>query len=447
MMPLEDMLTTAFREKAADIQPGMVPPLRPAPGRALRPAPGRGPVLPACLARPGRLTRRRQLGLLDGRKPWRWLAPAASAVLVIAVIAGAVLVSRGIGATRAPETGTAGVPRYYVALTGQNPHQPGDTAADVRATATRAVLARVTPPRPYSHFIAVAGAADDRTFVLAAQAKARHLTWKQSDGLAHSDPQQLIRDLSPAIRFYVLRIDPAGRASPLKALPTLDITAAHGLTGMALSPDGTQLALIVTPTPIATAGPYLSGLQVLNLVTGARRSWTNPGYIGPGYGDIAPVAVGSLAWTADGRTISFISNLGYHNVIRLLNVSAPGPSLLANSRIVPAVRIFKQDWRAGFVTPDGKTIIGIREYTKPEPPGIFNNFQDLVRFSAAVSAAPSVLSHRYFTGNNDEQVLWSSSSGQTVVVTGARPGATAGIVHGHRYTRIPWSASILTAAW
>jgi hypothetical protein len=216
---------------------------------------------------------------------------------------------------------------------------------------------------------------------------------------------------------------------------------------MALSPDGTQLALIVTPTPIATAGPYRSGLQVFNVATGAHRSWSNPGYIGPGFGDIPPVAVGSLAWTADGRTISLISNLGYHNVVRLLDVSAPGSSLLANSRIVPAVRIWKQDWRAGFVTPDGKTIIGIRQYIKPEPPGDFDNFQDLVRFSATVSAAPTVLNHRYFEGSNDEQVLWSSSTGQTVVVTGARPGATAGIIHGHRYTRIPWSASILSAAW
>jgi hypothetical protein len=433
MMPLEDMLTAAFREKAADIQPGTEPPLRPAPGRQ--------PAQPSW-----RFTSAlRRTGYRPGAPgARRWLAPAASAILVLAVIAGAVVVSRGITGTRPPETGTTGVPRYYVALTGQNPHYPGDTTAAVRVSRTGAVLARVTPPRPYSHFLAVTGAADDRTFVLAAQATARHLTEKQTERLGNSE---LIRDFNPGIRFYVLRIDRAGRASPLRALPALDITAGHGLTGIALSPDGTQLALNVTPVPFPAGGPYLSGLQVLNLVTGAHRSWSNPGYIGPEFGAVPPVAVGSLAWTADGRTISFISNFKYHNVIRLLNVSTPGSSLLANSRVVPAVRIRKQTWRAGFITPDGKTIIGIRQYLKPEPPGFWDNFQDLVRFSADASAAPSVLNHRHFEDNNDEQVLWSSSSGQTVIVTGARPGATAGIIHGHRYTRIPWSASILTAAW
>jgi hypothetical protein len=295
----------------------------------------------------------------------------------------------------------------------------------------------------------VTGAADDRTFVLAAQAQVSHLTDSQIDRLARSNPQQLNRYEGPAIRFYVLRIGPAGRTARLRALPALDVPAGHLLTGMALSPDGTRLAVNISPTTTVVDRHYRSGLQVLNLVTGAHRSWSNPAFIGPGstYYGAAGVAAGSLAWTADDRTISFISNLKYHNVIRLLNVSAPGASLLANSRIAPAVRIWKQTWRAGFVTPDGKAIIGIREYTKREPAGNEDTYQDLVRSSATTTAGPTILNHLFFASNSYEQVLWASGSGQTVVVTGARPGATAGIVQGHRYTRIPWSASILTAAW
>ena len=89
MMPLEDLLTTAFREKAADIQPGTVPPLRPAPGRQ-----------PAQPTRRSTSARRRTGRRPGAPGPQRWLAPAASAVLVLAVIAGAVVVSRGITGTR-----------------------------------------------------------------------------------------------------------------------------------------------------------------------------------------------------------------------------------------------------------------------------------------------------------------------------------------------------------
>jgi hypothetical protein len=437
MMPLEDRLTAAFREKAAGIQPGTVPPLRPVPGRALRRAPGRRP------AKPARLARRRRLDPPGARGALRWLAPAASAVLVIAVIAGAVVVSHGITGTRAARAGTAGVPRYYVALNGQNPHYPGSTTAAVRVTTTGAVLARVTPPRPYSHFTAVAGAANDRTFVLVAQKQAPHLTEKQTSRMTN---RQVFRDENPASRFYALRIGTAGRGAQLKALPALDMPAGDTLFGMALSPDGTRLAVNAGPAGFE----FQSSLKVFDLVTGTHRSWSNPGFIGPtsdAYSKVAQPAVGSLAWTADNRTLSFIGYAKYHNEVRLLHVSAPGPSLLANSQFVPATRIGQHmNWRTGFITPDGKTIIGVTSYLKKEPVGIWDTWQDLVRYSATTGAGPTALVHHRI-GNNYEQVLWASSSGQTLVVTGARPGATAGIFHGHRYTRIPWSASILTAAW
>ena len=44
-----------------------------------------------------------------------------------------------------------------------------DTAAELRSTQTGAVLAKITPPKPYVSFTGVTGAAGDRTFVLSAQ--------------------------------------------------------------------------------------------------------------------------------------------------------------------------------------------------------------------------------------------------------------------------------------
>ena len=46
-----------------------------------------------------------------------------------------------------------------------------------------------------------------------------------------------------------------------------------------------------------------------------------------------------------------------------------------------------------------------------------------------------------------EQVMYASASGSVLVVSGARKGMTAGILHGNRYTPIPWDRHIATAIW
>ncbi len=48
---------------------------------------------------------------------------------------------------------------------------------------------------------------------------------------------------------------------------------------------------------------------------------------------------------------------------------------------------------------------------------------------------------------NYEQVLWTSTSGNVLVVSYARAGTSAGILRGDRYTAIPWDPHIATAAW
>jgi hypothetical protein len=44
-------------------------------------------------------------------------------------------------------------------------------------------------------------------------------------------------------------------------------------------------------------------------------------------------------------------------------------------------------------------------------------------------------------------VLWTSPDGSTVLVTGFRGQHSAGLLHDGRYTPIPWSARLLSAAW
>jgi hypothetical protein len=422
MTSLEEMIREAFGAKADQIPPDTVPPLHlPVRRRSLSLA-YRGGV------RKGMPARRRS-------RPG-WLAPAASVVLVAAVIAGSLALSHAITGRRGSPrhqqkaaAAPAGVPRYYVALTGANEGYPTSaTAAVVRATATGTVVARVVPPRPYATFTGVAAAANDRTFVLSAQART-----------ARS------RAVFPDARFFILRIDPAsdspGGRARLQALPARYVPPGLEVSGMALSSDGTLLA-----ATISNELERESELYVFDLATGTQRIWSSklcsrclPGLIGFGFGG---VNVDSLSWAADGRTVAFIWAAAGQGDVRLLDTAAPGTNLLADSKLAIATPNGGGPyWRAAIITPGGRTIVAVRELV-----GGVRVRQELVKFSAVTGTETAILNHLRIYGNY-ERVLWTSGSGRVLVIAGARPGASAGIFHGDRYTAIPWSAGILAAAW
>jgi hypothetical protein len=50
-------------------------------------------------------------------------------------------------------------------------------------------------------------------------------------------------------------------------------------------------------------------------------------------------------------------------------------------------------------------------------------------------------------GYQYEQVMYSSATGNVLVVSGVRKGKTAGILRGDKYTPIPWDRHIVTAIW
>src|SRR5262249_7120772 len=144
----------------------------------------------------------------------------------------------------------AGLPAYDVALApGPLGGQPAQ--AVVRATATGAVLATVRPPRPYATFSAVTGAADDRTFVLAAQPR-----------------QQPTASGHVLIKFFLLRLDPAAGTARLTALriPTVSGSWIQG-AGIALSPAGSKLA-------VALSIERQSVIELFDLAGGPVREWT-----------------------------------------------------------------------------------------------------------------------------------------------------------------------------
>ena len=123
------------------------------------------------------------------------------------------------------------------------------------------------------------------------------------------------------------------------------------MTGFALSPDGSTLAIAVQPDNNQRE-PDLTEVKVITLATSGVRMWTANGGIGTGPDDAR-----SLSWTADERTLAFTwaaSGPGVHTGVWLLDLGTSGGSLMADSR--EAVSLLNQ------------ASIGLRRFSRPGRP-------------------------------------------------------------------------------
>ena len=421
MTPLQNKLRDALRETADEI-PALPPPLD------LSPRP-----------RASRNAR------------WRaWAAPLAAAALVLAAVGVSLAVAANLKhqpaaarpqAVQAGLDGLDGVPAYYVALIAAAKPQSdvandlgasslAYSAAELRSTQTGAVLARITPPKPYVSFTGVTGASDDRTFVLSAQGA-----------------QPSVVPPFPAQRFFLLRINQvtqAGARMTLTALPAGYVPAGYGIREMALSPDGTHLA-----AGVGENLGYAEELDVFDLATGTEQAWSTRTCA-----ECMPNAGGNLwfgvntdalSWAADSQHVAFT----WENTVRLLDTRAAGSDLLTDSTTVATwiggVTGLNQ-WRGAIVTPDGRTVLGIEALAGLKLTGPIR--EHLVSWSTATGKQIAVLNNLNARNLDDyEQILYTNDDGSVLVLTYQRPGAKAAIVHDGRSTLIPWSPHIGVAAW
>jgi DNA-binding beta-propeller fold protein YncE len=421
MTSIEDRLRAATRAAAGTVAPGTAPPLH-LPDRKQR----RGSLQP--------LRRRRWPG---------WMAPLAAAASVAAVLAGTLAVTSlfhghqparpavpgTVPLHRAPPFAHGPVPPYAVTLLpGRLWANPG-THAEVVATATGAVLATVRPPAPYANFTWVTAAGDDRSFVLAAHSQV--------------PPPGSVPETAGTTRFFVLRLDPPAGTARLSALPIAPIEDVPRLgdtiTGVALSPDGSKLAV--------ASGPVggRSVIQVFSTATGSARAWTAAGR---SYISADRLGANPLSWTADGRTLAFDAQTGLNIEVRLLDTGAPGENLWASPRVVTFA-----NWPDGsvagsaMITPDGARIVAMAV-----PADRAGATQIRVNeFSVSTGKLTGVLEVLHYrkgeiTGWPD--VEWTDSSGSTLIVSATRPrawpapngGLTArvdGVVSQGRFTILP----------
>jgi hypothetical protein len=363
------------------------------------------------------------------RRHFRVLAPVAAAVAVAVVIALAAGISartRSAGNTGASSAAGVSlsctrpdslcVPRYYLDLTGV-----------IRDRITGAVITTIRLPRPYRAIDAIAGAADDRTFVVAAQTEKGYGPYP--------------------VRLFLARFNPADGSATVSALPIPAIGPAPLLTGLALSPDGRQLATAVLNGPDRN-----DSLVSVYSLTGGRtlgpvKSWQGSGTIG-----LSPYDSGSISWSGGGTLAinweaARSSNLQLPTeAVLLLDTTAPSGGLLAHSRFLlnsepadPADPGLAGD---GLLTPDGTKVVAVTTTIRPIRAGQHlapRLWTEIEEFSAQ-TGDPVGYVHRITASSPDETLEWTNSTGSALVVAAppraGRP-AVFGVLIGNRFYSIP----------
>ncbi len=363
-----------------------------------------------------------------GPRRWPgWLAPVAAA----AAVAGVIIASLGISGLilRPGASGPAGsadvlakVPRHFVAI----PEVPG-RAMVVGATATGAKLGTLAPPGPHTFFAWEAAAGDGRTFVLGTSSLPRG-PWDVT--------------APRPVKFYGLVLGRSGHPGHLARLP---IPTETGVTGLALSPDGSKLAVSLLPAH----GQVGSMIKVFSLATGARREWVWPG---PGtLGQIAmPVASGGLRWEADNRTLMFELTTrtkdGWPGQLYLLD-TALGGSLPAASRRIPLpsadlgwqhTNVKHRIIGLPFITGDGTKLVA-PFYHEKAPPRVFGF--TITDFSVRTGKPIQVLyKRRTGTEAASTAVYWVDAHGTAMI---AVRGPVFGVQTPTTFTPLPPSTQRL----
>lgn len=324
----------------------------------------------------------------------RGMAAFGAATAVLAVLAGSLVLaghlrhrpgrSRPAGVARVVTSGPlAGIPRYFVELRRGRSGQGAARQAVVIDSVTGRALASVAVPGPYRQFSAVAGAADDRTFVLGAE---RYPTRKNVFTPFYTKLFALRIGVRQSGRLTV-RLNPLGLRIPVN-------WAGYGL---ALSPDGTRLAFAASPFTQAVT----SRIWVYSMTTGTVRWWQDPGQVAR-----SPWDARSVSWSPDDRTLAYFWESGFK--VDLLDTTSAGGSLLAHSRTLIVFSSTRTPtWDAAEFTPDGTKVIASM---------FVHSGGRIDEYSAATGHLIRSITPAGLGGRGLYDVLWTNSSGSLMIV-------------------------------
>jgi hypothetical protein len=420
-----DQVRAATRSAAAVITADKVPPLR------LQES-------PASNSRARRTGRRRP-----------WIAPLATIAAVAVVAVGSVVAARsgnghagnpsvsrpGVSKQGASAGSYASVPPYYVAV-------ESSSLAAVRATETGATLARIATS---TRVVGVAGAADDRSFVLDAQSS-----------IVGGTVQWVGQ---PA--FYLLRLTASGAEQSYTRLSIPALPAGFVVAGLALSPDGSQLAVAADSGRISKSARL--EISVYTLATGAFRTWSATGMFDSqapfGFTGSGARGAQSISWAADSTTLAFDwENASRTAGVRLLDTAASGDDLIADSRVAATqpspISAFQQE-RAGdvvyscmwnwIISLDGSGTVC--DYETGSEGSTTSGFLWYSTSTGKLTVISTFQTSEQGPGG-DNSLYWVNSTG-TTVIGGVGPvgGDRVGVITGDTFTPLPGITNLGAAAW
>ena len=276
----------------------------------------------------------------------------------------------------APDAGPETAP-YFITLDAGN-RQP--------ATVSRAsggILGQVRAPAPGLTLTWVTAAGDDRTFAFAA------------------------RDQAGQTTFWGLRLSAAGQPGRLTRLPVPPLAGGQ-LTGLALSADGSQLAIASGTGSSSTGTGGAPRLEVASLATRTVRTWS-----------AATGQVSMLSWAGDDRLAFYwlrrspgtgVPRPG--SGVRLLDTTRDPASPLAASRLlVPdGVTVHGSAGITGArIAPDGRSV-----FLTLHPAPRQGRFR-IVRFSVATGQLEQVILSSPGDSLGYCGVTWTSPSGERLL--------------------------------
>jgi hypothetical protein len=385
---IADRLTDALAAAAAIMSPaGALALSSPVPGR---------------LAWPASSPDRRRMGRLRA-----WLVPLGAAAIVTAIILTAVTLSghqgtvpaRGTGLAQAPAnagsgiTSLAGVPSapgtrtpplpFYVTIVSRGLSRDGRElmTAQVRRTSDGQVTGTVPAlPAGWTLGWSISVTANDRTFTVDAAT---------ATVCPSSAPTRT--------RFYQFNVTSTGHVTGLRAVGK-PVTG-EPVSEFAASPDGTEVAYAQQGcvAPISAAS-YAGVIHVMNLTSGAVRSWRNT--VSAATPARVTTQIEAMSWTADGRTLvaDYLWKLPEGSLdlaVLGLDATSSGGSLQAHSHL-----LFSQSARCtvcvytAVISSDGSTLTAAAASSAPPSkshPGIPRYRLSVLQLSLATGQPSGIL--------------------------------------------------------
>jgi hypothetical protein len=273
----------------------------------------------------------------------------------------------------------------------------------------------------------VSAAADDRTFVLGAQ------IWVPLD-----------HERNVPMVFFKVVLNAAGQPGRLMRLP-IRPQGSEEVTGMALSPDGSKLAVAWRrPGSLYPRDPQI---RVFDLATGKSRQWVWPG---SGWIGVRKPFGQALSWAADSRRLVFQQHVGKGGndfQVRMLDTTTQPGSLRSARLLIDFPRGTINGPIAGntLLTPDGSKIVAPTLTTLNRR---FVAAVEITEFATSTGEPVRVLDRVPSNkGGYWQEVVWSDAHGETLVLGSVLPGSDdterpvlLGIFDGHRFLPLPAAA-------